>query len=311
MAPTDAGCAFWNREIQSPSYSEWMGIPAVREHINRRIGGGKPRWPLDWFEGAYPGRTFPRALSIGCGAGALERDLVSRGLCGIIDAFDGSVASLAVARRTAAMAGVGDRARYFAADFNRPTLPRRSYDAVFIHQALHHVAKLEKLLRAVLLALRPGGILYLEEYVGPSRHEWSAERVRPLAEIYGSLPRPSRRFEALAPPIQVDDPSEAIRSGEIREQLAIGFRLEHDRGYGGNLLAVILPSLDLARTEPATIDRLIELEGARIAAGEPDFYAVLVARPKVGFRRALASVRYFLEPKAKRVVRELRSRFRA
>jgi len=301
---------FWNREVQAPTYVEWMGIPLIRRRINRLVSGEEGGWPLDWFERAYPGKKFERALSIGCGTGALERDLARRGICGSILAFDASMASLAIARREARAAGVADRIHYYAADFNAPILPGRSFDAVFIHQALHHVAKLEKLLREVLKALRPGGIFYLEELVGPSRDAWSAERLRPLAEAYAALPRELRRFDALPAPIQDDDPSEAIRSGEIREQLAIGFDVEHDRGYGGNALAVLVPSLEPGAAGEAMVARLIAFEDELLARGEPHFYAVLATRPKAGFRGALASARYFLEPKIKRVGREVRSLLR-
>lgn len=298
---------FWNREVQAPTYVEWMGIPRVRRRINRMVSGHEGGWPLDWFERAYPGRKFGRALSIGCGTGALERDLVRRGLCDSIVAFDASLASLAIARREATAAGYADRIRYFAGDFNEPDLPANAFDAIFIHQALHHVAKLEKLLRAVRRALRPGGIFYLEELVGPSRDAWNEERLRPLAEAYAALPRDARRFETLPAPIQDDDPSEAIRSGEIREQLAIGFDVEHDRGYGGNALAVLVPSLRPEAADEATLGRIIAFEDDLLARGEPHFYAVLATRPKTGLRGALASARYFVEPKLKRIGRELRA----
>ena len=306
---TDASRTFWDREIQRPTYVEWMAIPAVADSIHRRIGGGTPLWPLDWFERTYPGTKFARALSIGCGAGALERDLVRRGLCGAVDAFDGSIASLAVARREARTAGMGGQIHYFAADFNAPAFPRAAYDAVFIHQALHHVGKLEKLLRAIRRCLKPGGLLYLEEYVGPSSTAWSAARLEPLARLYEELPRSLRILDRLPAPIQADDPSEAIRSGEIREQVAIGFEVEHERGYGGNLLSVILPALALERVDDARLADLIAREQALLASGEPDFYAVFVARPKRGLAGGLAGLRYFVEPKLKRIGRELAARF--
>ena len=305
----DKSREFWNREIQAPTYVEWMGIPLVRRRINRLISGDEGGWPLDWFERAYPGRKYERALSIGCGGGALERDLVRRGLCRSVVAFDASLASLAVARREARAAGQGDRIHYFAGDFNEPKLPEGAFDAIFIHQALHHVAKLEKLLRAVRRALRPGGIFYLEELVGPSRDAWDAERLRPLAEAYAALPREARRFDALPAPIQDDDPSEAIRSGEIRTQLAVGFDVEHDRGYGGNALAVLVPSLRPEATDEALVARVVAFEDELLARGEPHFYAVLTARPKRGLRGAAAGARYFVEPKLKRLGRELRALF--
>lgn len=306
---TDSSFSFWNREVQAPTHSEWMALPAVRSRINRKIGGREETWPLDWFAEAYPGLHFARALSIGCGAGALERDLLRRGLCDTVDAFDGSIASLAVARAAAAEAGLDGRVRYFAADFNRPALPSGHYDAVFVHQALHHVAKLEKLLRAVRRALRPQGLLYLEEYVGPSASDWTAAAIAPLAADYARLPAEVRRYDRLPPPINSADPSEAIRSREIRHQLGIGFAIEHERGYGGNLLAVILPALDLAKLDDALLERLQRDEDVQLARGELDFYAVLVSRPRRGPRGVLADLRYFVEPKVKRLGRELAKLF--
>jgi len=56
------------------------------------------------------------------------------------------------------------------------------------------------------------------------------------------------------------------------------------------------------------VDRLIATEREILRAGEPPFHAVIVARPKAGLRKAFASVRYFTEPKLKRLVRGLRAR---
>src|SRR3954452_5674242 len=116
---------FWDSEVVDPVHTSWMSDPRIRLRINTMIGGSEPMWPIDWFEQWLGGRKFERALSIGCGTGPLERDLVGRGLCGTVDAFDGSVHSLVIAERLAKEAGLSDRIRYFASDFNRPALPRR------------------------------------------------------------------------------------------------------------------------------------------------------------------------------------------
>src|SRR5439155_14466343 len=140
---------FWDREGSSTAFhaTNWMQNPTVHEYINASIGTPEhPLWPLDWFEQWLGDRRFKRALSIGCGTGALERDLVRRNLCDRVDAFDGSLTSLAIARDEARRAGVDRRVGYFVSDFNRPAHPRRRYDVVFVHQAMHHVAKLEKLM---------------------------------------------------------------------------------------------------------------------------------------------------------------------
>ena len=72
---------FWDREVSMEAFhaTNWMQNPVVHEYINASIGTReRALWPLDWFEEWLSGRRFHRALSIGCGTGALERDLIRR-----------------------------------------------------------------------------------------------------------------------------------------------------------------------------------------------------------------------------------------
>lgn len=280
----------------------WMAIPEVRLYLNSLIGNGEPLWPIELFERFLQGRTFDCALSIGCGSGALERELVQRGLCRSVDAFDGSVVSLREARREADRGGVGDRIRYFAADFNEPFLAKSRYDIVFFHQSAHHVAKLEKLYRAIMRALKPGGLVYFDEYVGPSRFEWDQQRelLDPHRRVFEKLSRSLRAVEQLNPPIQADDPSEAFRSSEIEPQLAIGFDLVGRVPYGGGILSVIMPNVRTEALDPATLRQLIDEDRQA-----PPFYTLILAKPKRGLRGAIARARYWFEPKAKRVMRAI------
>lgn len=248
----------------------------------------------------FRGRTFARALSVGCGTGGLERALLAHGVCARIDAFDGSAESLRIAREEASKAGVADRVHYVPGDFNEPRLPKRTYDIVFVNQAMHHVAKLEKLYRAILRTLRHDGLLYLDEYIGPSRHHWTDENFARHRAVYDSLPERVRLEPKLPFPIQVDDPSEAIRSSEIIEQLEVGFDVVARVDYGGTLLAPLYPFIE---PEDAIVERLIAIEKEWKA---PSYYTALVAKPKRGMRGAFASARYFTVPKLKRVARELR-----
>jgi SAM-dependent methyltransferase len=298
---------FWDREVIEQQHVAWMDVQPVRLYINRTIGHGELLWPLELLERFLKGRTFNRALSIGCGAGALERQLIKRGLCRTCDAFDGSVVSLHTARKEAEREGVGDRIRYFAANFNEPALPHAKYDIVFFHQSAHHVAKLEKLFRAVMNALTPDGLVYLDEYVGPSRFDW-ATRPELLAKhrrLFASIPKRLRAVETLHPPIQVDDPSEAIRSSEIEPQLRIGFDIAGRQPYGGGILSVLMPNLRINDLDDATLNDLIEHDRRATA-----FYTLIAATPKRGIRGAVARARYWFEPKAKRVLIGIRQKLR-
>ncbi|HJT17329.1 MAG TPA: class I SAM-dependent methyltransferase [Thermoanaerobaculia bacterium] len=276
--------SFWDREVIERQHFEWMALEQVRLHINAMIGGSELRWPIEWLEWWLRGRTFDRALSVGCGAGVLERQLIQRGLCKHVDAFDASIASLHIAVEAAREL---PQIRYFAADFNHVSFPRRVYDVVFFHQSAHHVRRLERLFAQLLRALKPDGLIYFDEYVGPSRFEWNEERIAPQQAFFEAIPRHLRAVDRLAFPIQPDDPTEAIRSSSIEPALRIGFEVLARRPYGGTLLSLVLPQM---RSIDEALPYCIGCERALLAAGVPSFYALLVALPKPV--RILAQLRY-------------------
>lgn len=299
---------FWDREVIAPTHVSWMGHPLVRDYINASISGTPHAWPIDWFVEWLGGRRFGRALSIGCGTGALERDLIRREVCTEIDAFDGSEESIRIARDLAREDGYESRIHYSVGDFNDPHLPRRRYDLVLFHQSAHHVAKLEKLYGAILRALKPDGLVYLDEYVGPSRFEWNDDLIAPQREFFARVPAPARLTDTLALPIHPDDPSEAIRSSEILPRLDVGFRILERRDYGGTLLSVLFPSVRWDAAPSTLVEEMIAAEKALLAAGHPSFHAIVVAAPKRGLRAVKARAHYFIAPKLRRLRWEIRKR---
>lgn len=301
---------YWDREVTEPvtppSHS-WTANLRVRHYINRSVGGANGSWPLDWFAGTYPGRVFDRVLSVGCGSGAFERDLILRGIARRVDAFDASPASIELAVASAQREGCRDSIRYWIADFNTVRLERRTYDLICFHQSLHHVLALEHLLLQVRRALDAGGLLYLDEFIGPSRTYWTDYTVRWYRSLYQFFPRSQRHFDELELPIQKEDPSEAIRSSELLSRLLVGFRIDHFRGYGGNLLAVLFPNLIVESLTDGQIELMIRAEQSLLAAGAPHFHGVIVARPRQGAGAMLADLRYRIEHAFPGVTAPLRS----
>jgi SAM-dependent methyltransferase len=309
--PQDAAAQFWDQESVLPTHVTWMANPVVRAYINESIGGSPYIWPMDWFLQFLGQRRFGRALSIGCGTGPLERDLIRRGICQYVDAFDGSPGSIDIARKLAVEEGTDDRIHYYVGDFNEPKLPRKTYDIVLFHQSLHHVAKLEKMMAAILRTLRGGGLLYIDEYIGPSRFDWNDALVAPHRAQFARIPPELRLYDPLPLPIQPDDPSEAIRSSEIMPQLARGFRLLAQRDYGGTILSVLFPMIDWSRAPESLPGELVAAEKQALINGLPPYHTIVVATPKPAPKRWLARVGYFVTPKVRRIRWEIRKRLRA
>jgi SAM-dependent methyltransferase len=234
---------FWdeNREKSTdPAY--WMAHPLCRRAINSRVSGSPHEWPLDWFKRTVCRKPFRRGVSWGCGLGAFERAARKIGLVEEIDAFDISPRSIEDAARQARAEQISG-IHYRVGDFNDPELPFRRYDIAFFHASLHHVASLERLFRRLRRGLEPGGTIYFDEYVGPSRHQWTQRHLKLAQAMLDLCPREARLGEKLDLPIEPQDPSEAIRSAEIPVFAEMFLEIEEWKPYGGQVVDLLFPYL--------------------------------------------------------------------
>jgi len=204
----------------------WQNHPAVRAWINRRVTGDPEKWPIEWLPRVVPDRLpFRRAVSIGCGLGNLERSLVELGVVGRVTGVDASVEAVGQARSAASAAGLTDRISYVAADAWTFLAATRGLDAVLFHSSLHHFDRLADFLGLVRAALSPRGILYLDEYVGPARGEWTWRHLLRWNRLYRGLPAAVRRTRVIRRPINREDPTEAIESSGILPAVERHFRV--------------------------------------------------------------------------------------
>lgn len=234
---------YWdaNREkAKDPAF--WMAHPVCRKAINRRVSGSEHEWPLDWFRRITGPGSFGRGVSWGCGLGAFERSAIRAGIVAEIDAFDLSPASLEDARREATREGING-INYSCGNFDDPRLVSRRYDIVFFHASLHHVAALERLFRRLALALKPGGAIYVDEYIGPSRFHWTEADLKLGRAVLDMLPAEAKLCSRLEIPIEMDDPSEAFRSDEIPKFIREFFDVIEWKPYGGQVTDLVMPCI--------------------------------------------------------------------
>jgi len=224
----------------------WMSHPSVRQRIGMRLAGDpafsySPEWLARRMAAELP---FPRALSIGCGTGTLERALVSLGVAEHVTGVDTSENAIALARHEAIAAGFENRIAYRVADARSSLAEENAWDGIFFHQSLHHFDRLEELFASVRRALTPSGILFLDEYVGPSRDEWTWRSLALPNLVYRLfVPRNLRRTRIVRSPVTNEDPTEMLQSSQIVPLVRRTFDVIDRRDYGGNLLALIYPSL--------------------------------------------------------------------
>lgn len=301
-APPEGGASHWDSlvtRVESKELKGWLDWDLIEEeHIRPQVSGDRSVYYIEHFLRTHvPDRPVERALSLGCGGGNLERSLIDAGAAHLIDAVDASPASIRLARRLAAEHPGGERIRYEVQDVNRIRLEPGVYDFVVAKMALHHFEALERVFEEVRRALKPGGVFMFNEFVGPSRFQWTDLQLELGNRLLALLPQKNRWSEHGGAPLErllrptvedmiAMDPSEAVRSAEILPVLERSFEIVERKDYGGtllhDLLTHVMASFDLEDERELSILRLIFLfERTLVEHGvlSSDFTYV-VARPR-------------------------------
>lgn len=288
---------FWAEQFETRrnNAAYWMNNPIIEREVYRLMTGAPYHW-LNWLmKGYFAGsERFERALSICCGDGAHELELLKSGKVNHLTGFDISEGALQQARERIRTAGFGDdRFTLEVRDANRLTLDTR-YDFILSVGAIHHVENLEGLMEEIARCLDRDGFFVLVEFVGPDRFQWTDDQVEIINGLLGTLD-PKYLFNgrvtkfnrpSVEEMIRVD-PSEAVRSSEILGLVRQHFSVTYDRAFNGTLLHMLYPLLnpDLGGGGHPDFDSIVRLllyfEDVLTQRGvlSPDF-VFLVCRPR-------------------------------
>ncbi len=275
----------------------WWDIPEVMEHWNIMISGdANVDYVAHFLARHLAGRRSMNALSLGSGTGAREIALARTGSFARIDGIDSSKARIAYAERRANEAGVGGIIRYIAGDAERIDLASGSYDLVIAEQFLHHVTPLEPMLSRIRGLLRRDGYFIFNEFVGPSRFQWTDAQLEAvnglLAELppryrarwrSGTLKRRVHRPGRLS--VRLYDPTEAADSSRIVPLVRGKLDVIELKGYGGAVLQLLFSDIACNfmtkdRETAAYLERCFDIEDRLLARGEiaHDFVVGICAR---------------------------------
>lgn len=290
---------YWGKAPSGARPTGWLKHPITRAYISKRISGEPKVDSLQYIARSYFSAPVDRALSLGCGFGGFEIAAIRANVAKHIDACDISEAAVVEAASRRDKAGLGDRISYNVVDINEARLERDRYDAIFGISGVHHVFNLEHLFGECKRALKPNGLLILDEYIGPSRFQSDQTVVTIINQIRSVLPERYRYnlfrddgsiLGAWQPPsiswFEQNDPSESVRSAEIVSTLKLYFNVVEMRPYGGALLHHLLSGI-AGNFEPnnesdvVLLNVLTVLEMALEETGKigSDF-AVIVATPR-------------------------------
>jgi SAM-dependent methyltransferase len=192
------------------------------------------------------GLKFEHGLSLGCGAGRLERLLVNRGVCRSFHGIDVSEKAVATAREIAKAENVP--LTYEVADLNFLELPEKRFDLVVAQTSLHHVLFLERVAEQVWRSLKGEGYLWIHDFIGETQGQYDPKRLSIINQILAILPEKFRRnkingqltSEIKRPePGHLASPFESIRSAEIIPVFQRWFTVEDKTEFDAFLRLVV------------------------------------------------------------------------
>jgi SAM-dependent methyltransferase len=244
---------FWsvNRHGVSAALS-WLEHPVLKRRTHERVSGHPDIGTAEWFKLNFLDGPVENALSLGCGFGEFDRTAILLPIAKHIDAVDIAEGAVEHARRVNADLPIS----YSVRDLNEAVFSEGKYDAVLAVSSVHHVFQLEHLFRQCRRCLKPGGLFFLDEYIGPSRFQTSPYVIELINRILRTLPARLRYnlknndgslIEKFSPqPVEhfeTHDPSEAVRSGEIMSTLRQYFEVLAVKPYGGTILHMLLDGI--------------------------------------------------------------------
>ncbi|HET9505590.1 MAG TPA: methyltransferase domain-containing protein [Hymenobacter sp.] len=234
--------------------ANWWILPAVRGRWNAKITGDPAR-PYEGYvvEKYLRGRTGLRLCSLGSGSCSHELAFASHPAFELVECVDIAGALLAKAAAQARQEGLTNM-RFEVRDVNRQPWPTAAYDVILFHSALHHFRQVEAVVGHVWQALRPGGLLIINDYVGPNRLQWTPAQLAAANQLLRQLPATHRRRymarqlkTRISGPgrlrMLVADPSEAVESEAILPAIRRRFRMLEEKPLGGNILTLVLKDI--------------------------------------------------------------------
>lgn len=170
--PSEDAASYYTSPIMRPYHIELaLGVGAVEGYrLNKN-------WSDDFFIHRYLNLGHDLAiLSLCCGFGAVEQYFLKKlpnvTKCVAVDLSD---RALAAASQRAKEDGLS--IEYQCADLNKYQWKDSAYDLVIANGALHHIKNLEEVMQGIKKTLKPEGILYSCEYVGPDYMDHSSRQL--------------------------------------------------------------------------------------------------------------------------------------
>jgi SAM-dependent methyltransferase len=268
--------------VQVQQLAFWQS-PVARAAINRRITGDPELGPETYFARRHgPSIVAPHAVSLRASDAKLEIALVEAGSCQRVIGLDDEQSRLDFATGRVPEP-LRDRIEFQLGTLDgwEPTEP---LGAVVCRSFLHRRQDLEAVLDRLAAILAPGGLLFVEDFVGPARFQWTDAQLDVINRLLARLPedllvdltvndgRRKRSVERPDPAAWIAANShEAVRSDEILPGLDARFERVDVCPYGGAVFHQLFSRImGNFAARPELVGVLMEIDALLTDAGALD-----------------------------------------
>lgn len=243
--------------------ANWWIVPAVKERWNSKITD-ETTVDYETYTVAkyFSNKTDLKLLSLGSGVCSHELKFAQHPQFQSVTCVDIAANLLEKAEAEAQKLGLHNM-EFRAEDIYQIDLQSGTYDIILFHSSLHHLHNIEAFIQQKVKAwLKPGGLLLINEYVGPNRLQFSKAQIKAINEALDIIPRNlKKRFQSrwhkrsfsgsgLVRMIMAD-PSECVESENIRPILRQYFEVVEEKPFGGNILMNVLKDIAHNFIDPA------------------------------------------------------------
>ena len=253
-------------ELWGKILPNWQGSEAAIEDAEASAKLGVARYQSSLFQVVKKKNLkFEHGLTLGCGAGRLERAFVHAEICRAFHGIDISEKAIAIARQIAKEENLP--LRYEVADLNFLELPERTFDLVVAQTSLHHVLFLERVAEQIWRSLKSDGYLWIHDFIGETQGQYDFRRLNIANQILAVLPEKFRKnkitgrlvTEIKRPePGHLSSPFESIRSSEIIPVFERWFTTDWQMEFSAFLHLVAPPGTRAAYLENEDTKALLE-----------------------------------------------------
>jgi len=229
----------------------WGDVPGMAERFNLKISGNPKINYVDYINNKYlKKKSKSNALSIGCGKGIIEVEFAKSKIFKNFEGYDISAEAIKFANKNAKKNKLDKILNFKTVDVKNLMIPKNSFDIIMTFHSLHHFSNLDKLYKQINNALKDDGLFIINEYIGPTRWQWTKRQLEIINAVLSILPKKYRKYydnnslknKEYRPgklSMILNDPSEAIESSRILPLIEKEFKVIEKKDYGGTILSLL------------------------------------------------------------------------